>query len=162
MNYLRANLATVGTLKVLYKEAPFLKENVLLSYTFCWQMVPFYILILELCTPFNRWKCTVFQIWINHKTRTFSQLFNSHKMHMLALRTFYTRNGRFPFPFIHFNKWISYSFIYLIRVPRLGGAFPYWPLWGASPPPGAYLAAKKNLRKHRWSRGSAWSACVHR
>ena len=39
---------------------------------------PFHIPTLELCIPFNCCKCTVFTIWINHKTRTFSWLSHSH------------------------------------------------------------------------------------
>ena len=62
MNYLRANLATVGTQQSVVqggslferKHTPFvylLLTNGTLLHTY-----------LELCTPFNRWKCTVFQI----------------------------------------------------------------------------------------------------
>ena len=52
-----------------------LAEEVPFSYTFYWQMVP----LSKTC------KCTVFKIWINHKTRTFTRLFNGHEMHLLAL-----------------------------------------------------------------------------
>ena len=44
------------------------------------------------------------QIWTNHKTRVFSQLFHSQKMHLLAPCGLFTDwNDRFPFPFIYFN-----------------------------------------------------------
>ena len=37
------------------------------------QCCPFHIPSLELYIPSNCCKCTIFKIWINHKTRTFSQ-----------------------------------------------------------------------------------------
>ena len=40
--------------------------------------IPVTHLLLELCIPFNCCKYTVFTIWINHKSRTFSWLFRSH------------------------------------------------------------------------------------
>ena len=43
---------------------------------------PFHLPLLELCIPFNSCKCTVLKIWINHKPRTFSWPFHSHKMHL--------------------------------------------------------------------------------
>ena len=46
------------------------------SYTFCWQWYPFHMPSLELCIPLNCCKCTVIQIWTNHKTRPFTQLFS--------------------------------------------------------------------------------------
>ena len=49
-------------------------------------LYPFHIPCLELCIPFNWWKCTVIQIGINHKNRTFSRVLYSHKIHLLALR----------------------------------------------------------------------------
>ena len=95
----------VRPLTLLYN---FLTEQVPLSYTFYWHPC------LELCNPFNCWKCTVFKIWINHKTRTFSRLFLSHKRHLLALLNLFTdRNDRFPYPFICFNNWNPDPFIYL-------------------------------------------------
>ena len=60
----------------------------------------------ELCIPFHCCRCTVFKIWTNHKTRVFSQLFHSQKMHLLAPCGLFTDwNDRFPFPFIYFNQW---------------------------------------------------------
>ena len=104
---------------VLWGEAPsrgptpyplytFLTEQVPLSYNFYWHPC------LELCNPFNCWKCTVFKIWTNHKTRTFSRLFLSHKMHLLALLNLFThRNDRFPHPFTCFNNWNPDPFVHL-------------------------------------------------
>ena len=45
-------------------------------YPFFWQWYPFHIPSLELCTPLNCCKCTVFKIWINHKT-SYSALFTA-------------------------------------------------------------------------------------
>ena len=41
--------------------------------------IPFIYPINKLHIPVNRCKYTVFEIWINHKTKTFSQLFQSIK-----------------------------------------------------------------------------------
>ena len=49
---------------------------------------------LELCIPFNCCKYTVSKIWINHKTRTFSWLFQCHKIDLLALVMH--QNNRIP------------------------------------------------------------------
>ena len=76
----------------------FWTAKVPLSYTFYQQLkwYPFHIPILELCIPFNCCKYTVW-IWINHRTISFSRLFHSHKMHLLALLGLFTdRNDRFP------------------------------------------------------------------
>ena len=88
-----------------------------LIYTFFgekrYSCTPFRIPRLELCIPFNCFKFTVFQIWIKHKTRAFSQLFHCHKMHLLALMGhFADRIDRFPHPFIYFNKKNPYPFIH--------------------------------------------------
>ena len=40
---------------------------------------PFHIPCLELCIPFNCCKCTVFELGINLKNRTFSRLFAAIK-----------------------------------------------------------------------------------
>ena len=75
---------------------------------------PFRMPGLELCLPLNCCKCIVFKIWINHKTRTFSRLFHTHKTHLLALLGLSTdRHDKFPYPFIFFNKWDPFPFIYL-------------------------------------------------
>ena len=69
---------------------PFLYHIWLKRYPFCRPFIDkwysFHIPHLELCIPFlNCCKCTVFKIWINHKTRTFFRLFHSHKIHLVAL-----------------------------------------------------------------------------
>ena len=66
---------------------PFIYQFWPKRYPFCIPSVdkwyPFHIPGLELCIP-DCCKCTVFEIWIHHKTRTFSRLFYSQKMHLLA------------------------------------------------------------------------------
>ena len=94
---------------------------------------PFHIPSLELCISFKCCKCTVFKVWIKHKTRMFSRLFHTHKMHLLALLgLFYDQNIKSPYPFIYLHKWDPYHFIYLRteKVPLSGGASPYKPLYG--------------------------------
>ena len=71
--------------KVLYEEAPprgpapypfnipFLTEKVPLRIPSVGNGTPFTCLV---CIPLNCCKCTVFKIWINHKTRPFTQLFS--------------------------------------------------------------------------------------
>ena len=52
---------------------------------------------------FNRCKCTVFQITINHILERFPT-FSSHKIHLLALLGSFTDlHDRFPYPSINFN-----------------------------------------------------------
>ena len=78
---------------------PILIEKIPLSYSFYWQMVPLSnTYSLEHCIPFNCCECTVFKIWINLNTTTFSRPFYSQKMHLLALLGLFTtdRNDRFP------------------------------------------------------------------
>ena len=71
---------------------PFLREKLPLWIYLLWgTRFPFHIPSLELFSLFNCWKCTVFKIWINHKTRTFCRLFHSHKMHLSD------RNDLLPF-----------------------------------------------------------------
>ena len=70
------------------------------------QWDPFHIPSIELCIPFNCCKWAVFNIWRSHKTRKFSRLFLSHKMHLLALLgLFYRPKRQISSPFIYFNKW---------------------------------------------------------
>ena len=87
----------------------FCPEKVPLLYTFNWEMVPFHIPIYNFASLFNCCKYTVSKIWINPKTRTFSWLFQCHKIDLLAL--FMHQNNRFPYPFIYFNLWNLYPFI---------------------------------------------------
>ena len=94
----------------------FLTDKLPVSHTFYWQMIPLPRRMpgLELCLPLNCCKCIVFKIWINHKTRTFSRLFHTHKTHLLALLGLSTdRQDKFPYSFIYFNKWDPFPFIYL-------------------------------------------------
>ena len=83
--------------KVLYEEALLWDSTPYPSVYHFWQKTypfwtasidkcyPFHIPSLESCIPFNCCKSTLFKIWIDHKTRTFCQLFHSYKVHLLAL-----------------------------------------------------------------------------
>ena len=65
---------------------------------------PFHIPSSEFGIPFNCFKCTVLKILINHVTKTFSGLYLSHEIHLLALLSLFIRpNDRFPYPLIHFS-----------------------------------------------------------
>ena len=95
-----------GVLKKCYagRLLPKVQPLNLLSTIFWKKWYPFHIPCLEFY-PFNYRKCTVLKVWINHKTRMFSRLFHSHKMHMLAhLGLFTDRNDRFSYHFIYFVK----------------------------------------------------------
>ena len=75
---------------------------------------------------FNRCKCTVFQITINHILERFPT-FSSHKLHLLALLGSFTDlNDRFPYPSIYFNQWNPYPFTYLKpeKGTPFGGSLP--------------------------------------
>ena len=62
---------------------------------------PFTYLVLFF-TSFNCYKCAVFKMWINHKTKKCSRLFYSHKIQLLILLSIFTDQfDRFPFPFIY-------------------------------------------------------------
>ena len=54
---------------------------------------------INLLLTFNCFKCTVIKIWINHKTRRFSQLFHSHNKHVLALLGLFTNRNTLPYPY---------------------------------------------------------------
>ena len=54
---------------------------------------------LDLSIPFNCFKLIVFKVWIDHKTRTFSQLFHSHKMNLLAILGLFTDHWQISVPF---------------------------------------------------------------
>ena len=83
---------------------------------------PFHIPSLErLCIPFNCCKCTVFKIWINHKTRTSSQLFHSHKIHFLVLLQLF--RAIFVWPW----KMVSISVRHLFHQP-MGEKIKTWTL----------------------------------
>ena len=57
---------------------------------------PFINLLLTL----NCFKCTVIKIWINHKTRRFSQLFHRHNIHVSALLGQFTNQNTPPYPYL--------------------------------------------------------------
>ena len=83
---------------------------------------------LELCNPFDCCKCNVFEICINHKTRTFYRYFCSHKMNLLALLGLFTdRNDSFPYPFIYFNCIVKSLLFY---TPEAFKRYPFY----AEPP----------------------------
>lgn len=65
---------------------------------------PFHIPSLEISIPCCKCNVLKISVWINYKTRTFSWLFYSRKMHSLPLLGLFTeRNERFLNPFKYFN-----------------------------------------------------------
>ena len=74
----------------------------------------FHVPSLELCILFNCCKCTVFQVWINHKIR-FCRLFHSHKKNasVSPFCPFYDQNDKSPYPTLLCQQWNPYPFIYL-------------------------------------------------
>ena len=122
-------LCSLPTNKVLFGEAPprgltpypFIhhfsqkRYRYPLQITFFDKWYLFHIPSFELCIHLNSCKCTVFKIWINHKTRTFFPLLHRHKMHLSALLGFYTNwKDIFSYPFIYIiNWWNPHPFIYL-------------------------------------------------
>ena len=87
---------------------------------------------IELCIPFNNCKYIVFNIsWINHKTRTFSQLFHCLKMHLLALLSLFTDEMTClpTHSYTSTSEIPNISFTWkLKKVTLWGGASPYRPL----------------------------------
>ena len=60
---------------------------------------PFHTPCLELCIPLNYCTCTVFKIWINHKTRPFTQLFSQPcKASVVLFGIFYQPKWQFSLP----------------------------------------------------------------
>ena len=92
--------------RFLYGDSPSPARPLTLLYTiFDRKGTP--LLYLLLTYPFNYRKCK------NHKTRAFPWLFHSSKMHLFALSGLLTnRKDRFSYPFIYFNNWNPYPFIY--------------------------------------------------
>ena len=93
---------------------------------------PFHTPSIELCIPFNNCTCIVFNIsWINHKTRTFSQLFHCIKMHLLALLSLFTDEMAY-FPthsYTSTSEIHNISFTWRLKKVTLWGvASPYRPL----------------------------------
>ena len=69
---------------------------------------------LEIYIRLNCCTCTVFKIWINHKTKPFTQLFSQPcNASVSPFWAFTNRNDSFPHPFIYFNKWNPNSLIHL-------------------------------------------------
>ena len=104
-------------------------------------MIPLHTPSIELCIPFNNCKCTFFKIsWINHKTRTFSQLFHCIKMHLLALWSLFTDEmANFPtHSYTSASEIANISFTWKLKKVTLSGvASPYRPLLRVTSPPGA-------------------------
>ena len=89
----------------------------------------FHIPSLELCILFNCCKCTVFQVWINHKIR-FCRLFHSHKKNasVSPFCPFYDRNDKSPYPLISTVKSLPF------HIPEAWKRYPF----RAEPPPIGY------------------------
>ena len=67
----------------------------------------FHIHSLEVCIPSNTsCICTVFEIWINHETRTFYRLLYSQKKHLLALLSLFT-DRKTDFSTFHFRQLVE-------------------------------------------------------
>ena len=91
---------------------------------------------LEFCIPFNCCKCTLFKIWIDHKTRTFSWLFHSfmYRVHLLTLLGLsQTKMTVFPTrSYSSTNEIPTHSYHWsLKKVPLWGRTSLYKPLSGA-------------------------------
>ena len=93
---------------------------------------PFVYLLLTNGTPFtypvydfpsllNCSKRTVFKIWINHKNRTFSRLFHSHEMHLLALLGLYRPKWQISSPFYILQQVKSLPF----HIPEAWKRYPF-------------------------------------
>ena len=66
-------------------------------------------------------KGTVFKIWINHKNRTFSRLFHSHEMHLLALLGLYRPKWQISSPFYILQQVKSLPF----HIPEAWKRYPF-------------------------------------
>ena len=109
---------------------PFLTEKVPLQYTFYWHWYPFHNPSLELCILLNCCKCTVFKIWINHKTRPFTLLF-SQLWYICKPFLGFLPTEMTVFPILSYTSAseipnLSYTWG-LKMVPLPGGASPYRP-----------------------------------
>ena len=101
--------------KVLYMEAPPWGPTHWFIYHFWLKRYPFHII------PFYCCKCTVFKIWINHKTMS------------TLLVLFADQNERFPLSFKYFNWWCSYLFIHLKPENGVQVEFPLKAIMGSNP-----------------------------
>ena len=109
---------------------PFLTEKVPLQYTFYWHWYPFHNPSLELCILLNCCKCTVFKIWINHKTRPFTLLF-SQLWYICKPFLGFLPTEMTVFPILLYTSTseipnLSYTWG-LKKVPLPGGTSPYRP-----------------------------------
>ena len=100
------------------------------SYTFYWHWYPFHNPSLELCILLNCCKCTVFKIWINHKTRPFTLLF-SQLWYICKPFLGFLPTEMTVFPILSYTSTseipnLSYTWG-LKMVPLPGGASPYRP-----------------------------------
>ena len=119
-------------------------------------MEPFCIPSLELFIPLNCCKSTVSKTSRHHETRMFSRLFQSHKMHLLALLGhFQTDMTDFsPFSCTSTSEITTLSWK-LKNVPLLGGASSYrqigivYILGGTFPPSLAFTLASLLLVRLR-------------
>ena len=121
-----------------------------LSYTiFGRKGTPFTYPVYDFPSLLNCSEGTVFKIWINHKNRTFSRLFHSHEMHLLALLGLYRPKWQIssPFhilqqvkflPFLIPEAWKRYSF--RAEPPGISHHREYPPpvFYPLPPPPGTY------------------------
>ena len=94
--------------------------------------IPFTYPVNKLCIPVKRGKYTVFEIWRNHKTKTFSWLFQSIKCICWPLWAFLQTKIMTDFPplsYISIRKIPTLSYTRsLTKVPLSGGASCYRPL----------------------------------
>ena len=118
-----------------------LKEKVPLDYTVpsIDKWYPFQIPSLELCITFSCYKCTVFKLWINQKTRKLSRLFHSHKILLLALLGPFTDQNDTDFSTLSYTSTIeiltlSYTWgLEEVPLSQLGWNFPVKAIIGGTP-----------------------------
>ena len=93
----------------------------------------FHIPSLELCIPLNCYKCTVYNVLINH-----NKLFHSHKIKpSLALLGRFTPRWQIALPFhIYFNWWSPFIYMKHKKGPPFGRSLPVKSTLREYPPPG--------------------------
>ena len=111
-SFIRGGPAPKG--KPLLFHIPFFQQK---SYPFCIPAInnwySFHIPTLELCIPYNCYKCTFFKkIWMNHKTRTFySQPLNASVSSCVSpFGPFYRPKWKISLPFHKFQQVKSLPF----------------------------------------------------
>ena len=89
---------------------PWIEVPLQYPYTFYWKKMP-------LSENFYCCKCTVVKIWIYHKTRTFSWLFYSNKMHLLALSGLFMTEWQIspPLHVVQKVKYLSSRYIWRLK-----------------------------------------------